>query len=134
MSTEISILNINQMLQRRQDGYQFVCMGGGVVFSVIFSKTLINQDSINTNFKFPEYSCYLLHYEKYSQFLDSLIKPQRGTAVNNCEDLGPKASTCLSELLQPEKIIYRQYFYRYYLYHLHNVNIVFILYFIDNSY
>lgn len=73
--------------------------GGRIVFSVTSSKTLINQNSINTNFKFPEYSCYLLHYGKYSQFLNSLIRPQRGIAINNGEDLGPRASTCLSELL-----------------------------------
>lgn len=85
------------MLWRRQDRYQFVCMSlfvwgeGGLVFSIISSKTLINQDYINTNFKFPEYSCYLLLYEKYNQIL-LFDQTSEGTTANNGEDMGPRAS------------------------------------------
>lgn len=85
------------MLWRRQDRYQFVCMSlfvwgeRGLVFSIISNKTLINQDSINTNFKFPEYSCYLLLYEKYSQILLS-DQTSEGNNNYNGEDLGPRAS------------------------------------------
>lgn len=68
------------------------------VLLVIPSKILINQDY---KYKLHISRIFSLHsaLKEIQPVLDSLISPQRVTAINDGDGLGPRAFTCLPGLL-----------------------------------